>query len=73
MYPTLDELTSKISSHNLDQILSKSAMTRVTICVQKVRYELEKNLDDDDDMDDLYLSRKLVGSSSLGSGSVVPN
>ncbi|CAN1797460.1 Magnesium transporter MRS2-2 [Linum perenne] len=64
-YPALDELTSKISSRNLDRVRKlKSAMTRLTARVQKVRDELEQLLDDDDDMGDLYLSRKLAGSSS---------
>ncbi|KAL6970509.1 Magnesium transporter MRS2-2 [Sarracenia purpurea var. burkii] len=64
-YPALDELTSKISSRNLDRVRKlKSAMTRLTARVQKVRDELEQLLDDDDDMADLYLSRKLAGSSS---------
>lgn len=35
----------------------------------KVRDELEQLLDDDDDMADLYLSRKLTGASSPPSGS----
>ena len=35
----------------------------------QVRDELEKLLDDDDDMDELYLSRKLVGATSSLSGS----
>nr|CAB3493281.1 unnamed protein product [Digitaria exilis] len=56
-YPALDELTSKISSRNLD----------------RVRDELEQLLDDDDDMADLYLSRKLAGASSPVSGSGGPN
>ncbi|KAI5315857.1 PREDICTED: magnesium transporter [Prunus dulcis] len=97
-YPALDELTSKISSRNLDRVRKlKSAMTRLTNRVQKqlmglhvnldcsvhleppysihiwsdagdlfhVRDELEQLLDDDDDMADLYLSRKLVGTSPL--------
>ncbi|XP_030541242.1 magnesium transporter MRS2-I-like isoform X2 [Rhodamnia argentea] len=69
-YPALDELTSKISSRNLDRVRKlKSAMTRLTARVQKVRDELEQLLDDDDDMADLYLSRKQVGSSSPVSGS----
>ncbi|BAT94360.1 hypothetical protein LR48_Vigan02g198400 [Vigna angularis] len=67
-YPALDELTSKISSRNLDRVRKlKSAMTRLTARVQKVRDELEQLLDDDDDMADLYLSRK-AGSSSPVSG-----
>ncbi|XP_002517021.2 magnesium transporter MRS2-2 isoform X1 [Ricinus communis] len=69
-YPALDELTSKISSRNLDRVRKlKSAMTRLTARVQKVRDELEQLLDDDDDMADLYLSRKLFGASPVsGSG-----
>ncbi|CAN0904461.1 Magnesium transporter MRS2-2 [Linum grandiflorum] len=71
-YPALDELTSKISSRNLDRVRKlKSAMTRLTARVQKVRDELEQLLDDDDDMADLYLSRKLAGSSSPVSASGV--
>ncbi|KAM7278562.1 hypothetical protein ACFE04_005696 [Oxalis oulophora] len=67
-YPALDELTSKISSRNLDRVRKlKSAMTRLTARVQKVRDELEQLLDDDDDMADLYLSRKLDGASSPSS------
>ncbi|XP_010278149.1 PREDICTED: magnesium transporter MRS2-I-like [Nelumbo nucifera] len=73
-YPALDELTSKISSRNLDRVRKlKSAMTRLTARVQKVRDELEQLLDDDDDMADLYLSRKLAGPSSPVSGSVAPS
>ncbi|XVF66561.1 hypothetical protein PTKIN_Ptkin10aG0046800 [Pterospermum kingtungense] len=69
-YPALDELTSQISSRNLDRVRKlKSAMTRLTARVQKVRDELEQLLDDDDDMADLYLSRKLAGASPVsGSG-----
>ncbi|TYH29637.1 hypothetical protein ES288_A01G028000v1 [Gossypium darwinii] len=69
-YPALDELTSLISSRNLDRVRKlKSAMTRLTARVQKVRDALEQLLDDDDDMADLYLSRKLATSSPVsGSG-----
>uniref|UniRef100_A0A5B6ZT39 Magnesium transporter n=1 Tax=Davidia involucrata TaxID=16924 RepID=A0A5B6ZT39_DAVIN len=73
-YPALDELTSKISSRNLDRVRKlKSAMTRLTNRVQKVRDELEQLLDDDDDMADLYLSRKLNGVSSPINGFGVPD
>ncbi|KAJ7972708.1 Magnesium transporter MRS2-like protein [Quillaja saponaria] len=73
-YPALDELTSKISSRNLDRVRKlKSAMTRLTNRVQKVRDELEQLLDDDDDMAELYLSRKLAVSPSPVSGSGPPN
>ncbi|KAG4983113.1 hypothetical protein JHK87_027862 [Glycine soja] len=73
-YPALDEFTSKISSCNLDRVRKlKSAMTRLTVRVQKVfRDELEQLLDDDDDMADLYLSRK-AGSASPVSGSGAAN
>ncbi|PWA84524.1 mg2+ transporter protein, CorA-like/Zinc transport protein ZntB [Artemisia annua] len=67
-YPALDELTSMISSRNLDRVRKlKSAMTRLTNRVLKVRDELEQLLDDDDDMADLYLSRKLSFASSPSS------
>ncbi|XP_077247372.1 magnesium transporter MRS2-I-like isoform X1 [Tasmannia lanceolata] len=73
-YPALDELTSKINRPNLDQVCKlKTAMTKLTARVQKVRDELEQLLDDDDDMADLYLSRKLVGVSSRISGSGLLN
>ncbi|XP_044499654.1 magnesium transporter MRS2-2-like [Mangifera indica] len=69
-YLALDELTSKISGCNLDRVRKlKSAMTRLTARVQKVRDELEQLLEDDDDMADLYLSRKLSGPSSPVGGS----
>lgn len=73
-YPALDELTCKISSRNLDRVRKlKSAMTRLTSRVQKVRDDLEQLLEDDGDMADLYLSRKLVaGVSSPLSGQVAP-
>ncbi|KAF5185879.1 Magnesium transporter mrs2-7 [Thalictrum thalictroides] len=70
-YPSLHELTSKISSRNLDRVRKlKSAMTRLTARVQKVRDELEQLLDDDDDMAELYLSRKLLCNSFPGSPSI---
>ncbi|KAL0874666.1 hypothetical protein Bca101_024371 [Brassica carinata] len=73
-YPALDELTSKISSRNLERVRKlKSAMTRLTVRVQKVsRDELEQLLDDDDDMADIYLSRKIAGASSAISVSDEP-
>ncbi|XP_038888713.1 magnesium transporter MRS2-I-like [Benincasa hispida] len=71
-YPALDELTSKISSLNLDRVRKlKSAMTRLTNRVQKVRDELEQLLDDDDDMAELYLSRKVAGTPESGSGTPI--
>ncbi|CAJ2673947.1 unnamed protein product [Trifolium pratense] len=65
IYPTLDELTNKISSRNLEKIRKlKSAMTRLTSRVQKVKESIEHLMDDDEDMADLYLSRKLEGGAS---------
>uniref|UniRef100_A0A251LTV9 Uncharacterized protein n=1 Tax=Manihot esculenta TaxID=3983 RepID=A0A251LTV9_MANES len=62
-----------ISSPNLDRVRKlKSSMTRLTNRAQKVRDELEQLLDDDNDVVDLYLSRKLVGSSSPVCGSGAP-
>ncbi|XP_077247371.1 magnesium transporter MRS2-I-like [Tasmannia lanceolata] len=73
-YPALDELTSNISRRNLDRVRKlKTAMTKLTARVQKVRDELDQLLEDDDDMADLYLSRKLVGVSSRISGSGLLN
>ncbi|XP_020959315.1 magnesium transporter MRS2-I isoform X2 [Arachis ipaensis] len=73
-YPALDELTSQISSRNLDRVRKlKSAMTRLTNRVQKIRDELENLLDDDDDMADLYLSKKLANLSSPASSFGAPN
>ncbi|KAL8148839.1 magnesium transporter MRS2-I-like [Apium graveolens] len=73
-YPALDELTSKISSRNLDRVRKlKSGMTRLSSRVQKVRDELEKLLDDDGDMSELYLSRKLDDVSSPSSLNGVHN
>ncbi|PKU66994.1 magnesium transporter MRS2-I [Dendrobium catenatum] len=72
-YPALDELISKISSLNLDRVRKlKSGMTRLTARVQKVRDELEQLLEDDEDMADLYLSRKLAAAASPAS-SAAPN
>ncbi|XP_040369485.1 magnesium transporter MRS2-I [Rosa chinensis] len=76
--PTLQPdriIKTLISSRNLDRVHKlKSAMTKLTNRVQKVRDELEQLLDDDDDDDmaDLYLSRKLVGTSPV-SDSGAPN
>ncbi|KAJ4955756.1 hypothetical protein NE237_012539 [Protea cynaroides] len=69
-YPALDELTLKITGRTLDRVRKlKSAMTTLTARVQKLRDELEQLLNDDDDMAELYLSRKLEGTSSPVSGS----
>ncbi|KAL5070271.1 hypothetical protein RYX36_021158, partial [Vicia faba] len=59
-YPALDKLTSKISTLNLERVRHvKSRLVALTARVQRVRDELEKLLDDDGDMAELYLTDKL--------------
>ncbi|XP_010649991.1 magnesium transporter MRS2-2 isoform X3 [Vitis vinifera] len=53
--------------------LETAAYPALDQLTSKVRDELEQLLDDDDDMADLYLSRKLAGASSPVSGSGAPN
>ncbi|MCO5602703.1 hypothetical protein L7F22_056839 [Adiantum nelumboides] len=58
--PVLDELTRTVSTSNLELVRSlKSDLTRLLSRVQKVRDEMEHLLDDDEDMADLFLTRKL--------------
>ncbi|GLJ49974.1 hypothetical protein SUGI_1062840 [Cryptomeria japonica] len=71
-YPALDELTSKISTLNLERVRQiKSRLVAISGRVQKVRDELEHLLDDDEDMAEMYLTDKLTqlldGSSSPSS------
>ncbi|XP_057496136.1 magnesium transporter MRS2-F-like [Actinidia eriantha] len=59
-YPALDELTSKISTLNLERVRQiKSRLVAISGRVQKVRDELEHLLDDDNDMAEMYLTEKL--------------
>ncbi|XP_047317828.1 magnesium transporter MRS2-F-like [Impatiens glandulifera] len=59
-YPALDELTSKISTMNLERVRQiKSRLVAISGRVQKVRDELEHLLDDDNDMAEMYLTEKL--------------
>ncbi|CAK8572125.1 unnamed protein product [Lathyrus sativus] len=70
-YSALDELTSKISTRSLDKVRKlKSAMKRMSARVQKIRDKLEQLLDDDNDMADLYLSRKADSASPLSGSNV---
>ncbi|KAF9608400.1 hypothetical protein IFM89_009766 [Coptis chinensis] len=63
-YPALDELTSKISTLNLQRVrLIKSRLVALFGRVQKVRDELENLLDDDMDMAEMYLTDKLQQQS----------
>ncbi|KAL0906477.1 hypothetical protein M5K25_024974 [Dendrobium thyrsiflorum] len=81
-YPLLDELTSKISTLNLERVRRlKSRLVALTRRVQKVRDEIEQLMDDDGDMAEMYLTEKksrlegsffgdqsLLGYSSAGAG-----
>ncbi|KAL5698966.1 Magnesium transporter MRS2-1 [Ranunculus cassubicifolius] len=81
-YPLLDELTSKISTLNLERVRRlKSRLVALTRRVQKVRDEIEQLMDDDGDMAEMYLTEKksrmessfygdqsLAGYGSVGGG-----
>ncbi|TKY48036.1 Magnesium transporter MRS2-F [Spatholobus suberectus] len=59
-YPALDELTSQLSTLNLERVRQiKSRLVAVSGRVQKVADELEHLLDDDNDMAEMYLTQKL--------------
>ncbi|RWR91211.1 magnesium transporter MRS2-1-like protein [Cinnamomum micranthum f. kanehirae] len=76
-YPLLDELTSKISTLNLERVRRlKSRLVALTRRVQKVRDEIEQLMDDDGDMAEMYLTEKKLrmetsfyGDQSVGYGS----
>ncbi|XP_008810307.1 magnesium transporter MRS2-1-like isoform X1 [Phoenix dactylifera] len=58
-YPALDELTSKISTLNLEHVRRlKSRLVALTRRVQKARDEIEQLMDDDGDMAEMYLTEK---------------
>eukprot|EP00850_Spirogloea_muscicola_P005401 SM000024S07863 [mRNA] locus=s24:908556:910367:+ [translate_table: standard] len=58
-YPALDELTAKVTTTNLERVRNvKSRMTDLIARVQKIRDEIEQLLDDDEDMADMYLTRR---------------
>ncbi|RAL44932.1 hypothetical protein DM860_003691 [Cuscuta australis] len=62
-YPVLDELAMSVSTRNLEHVRSlKSNLTRLLARVQKVRDEIEHLLDDNEDMAQLYLTRRLIQS-----------
>lgn len=59
VYPVLDELTTKISTLNLEHVRRlKSRLVALTRRVQKVRDEIEQLMDDDSDMAEMYLTEK---------------
>ncbi|KAI3806925.1 hypothetical protein L1987_22843 [Smallanthus sonchifolius] len=68
-YPLLDELTSKISTLNLERVRRlKSRLVALTRRVQKVRDEIEQLMDDDGDMAEMYLTEKKSRMDSLFDG-----
>ncbi|KAI3825747.1 hypothetical protein L1987_07356 [Smallanthus sonchifolius] len=65
-YPLLDELTSKISTSDLERVRRlKSRLVALTRRVQKVRDEIEQLMDDDGDMAEMYLTEKKRRMESL--------
>ncbi|KAJ9559655.1 hypothetical protein OSB04_004815, partial [Centaurea solstitialis] len=65
-YPLLDELTSKISTLNLERVRRlKSRLVALTRRVQKVRDEIEQLMDDDGDMAEMYLTEKKSRMDSM--------
>nr|POF06521.1 magnesium transporter mrs2-3 [Quercus suber] len=65
-YPTLDKLTSVLSTLNLERVRQiKSRLIEISGRVQKVKDELEHLLDDDEDMAEMYLTEKLVYGSNM--------
>lgn len=60
-YPALDQLAINVSNKNLEHVRRlKSDLTRLLARVQKVRDEIEHLLDDNEDMAQLYLTRKWI-------------
>ncbi|KAH9297325.1 hypothetical protein KI387_029007, partial [Taxus chinensis] len=71
-YPALDELTVKISTLNLERVRQlKSRLVAISARVQAVRDELEQLLDDDGDMNEMYLTDKLIRQQHEGLDSPV--
>ncbi|KAL2470061.1 Magnesium transporter MRS2-4 [Abeliophyllum distichum] len=60
-YPVLDELAIYVSMKNLERVRSlKRNLTQLLAQVHKVRDEIEHLLEDDEDMAQLYLTRKWI-------------
>ncbi|KAK7247299.1 hypothetical protein RIF29_42180 [Crotalaria pallida] len=65
-YPVLDELAKNVSTKNLEHVRSlKSNLTHLLARVQKVRDEIEHLLDDNEDMAQLYLTRKWLQNQQV--------
>jgi hypothetical protein len=57
--PALDALAARVSKRNVEAVKKvRGALTRLQGRVQTVRAELQRLLDDDSDMRDMYLTRK---------------
>ncbi|XP_011022848.1 PREDICTED: magnesium transporter MRS2-F-like [Populus euphratica] len=70
-YPALDELTSNISTLNLERVRQiKSRLVAISGRVQKVRDELEHLLDDDNDMAEMYLTEKIYAYAADQTSSI---
>ncbi|XP_071711899.1 magnesium transporter MRS2-1-like [Rutidosis leptorrhynchoides] len=68
-YPLLDELTSTISTLNLERVRRlKSRLVTLTRRVQKVRDEIEQLMDDDGDMAEMYLTEKKTRMDTISYG-----
>ncbi|KAI0511848.1 hypothetical protein KFK09_012482 [Dendrobium nobile] len=64
-YPFLDQLTSTISTKNLELVRRlKSRLVALTRRVQKVRDEIQQLMDDDGDMAEMYLTEKKIRMES---------
>uniref|UniRef100_A0ACD5WKI4 Uncharacterized protein n=1 Tax=Avena sativa TaxID=4498 RepID=A0ACD5WKI4_AVESA len=60
-YPALDELATRVSTRNLEHVRQiKSRLVELLARVQKLRDDIERLLDDDADMCEMYLTRKLA-------------
>ncbi|XP_010523489.1 PREDICTED: magnesium transporter MRS2-5 [Tarenaya hassleriana] len=69
VYPVLDDLTSNISTLNLEHVRRlKGRLLALTQKVQKVCDEIEHLMDDDDDMAEMYLTEKKQRSEALDTG-----
>ncbi|KAK6263794.1 hypothetical protein SCA6_019228 [Theobroma cacao] len=67
-YPLLDELTSEVSTFNLERVRGlKSGLVALTRRIRKIRDEVENIMDDNEDMAEMYLTEKKrkMESSSL--------
>lgn len=68
IYPMLDELTSTISTLNLERVRRfKGHLLALTQRVQKVCDEIERLMDDDGDMAEMYLTEKKERKDSITS------